>query len=84
MLSKHYIARFTPAFQLATKQAIRNASSTKLTSASSASTATAVKSDSTDRHNKLTEKSRNIFKREHVYGAHNYHPLPVAIEKAKG
>ena len=25
-----------------------------------------------------------VFKREDKYGAHNYHPLPVAISKAKG
>ena len=34
--------------------------------------------------NKIGEKSEAIFKREDKYGAHNYHPLPVAIEKAKG
>lgn len=25
-----------------------------------------------------------IFEREAKYGAHNYHPLPVALEKGKG
>ena len=34
--------------------------------------------------NKIGEKSENIFKREDKFGAHNYHPLPVAIEKANG
>ncbi|CAH1258157.1 ornithine aminotransferase, mitochondrial-like [Branchiostoma lanceolatum] len=29
-------------------------------------------------------KSEDIFKREDQYGAHNYHPLPVALSKAKG
>lgn len=34
--------------------------------------------------NKIGEKSEKIFQREDKYGAHNYHPLPVAISKAKG
>ncbi len=34
--------------------------------------------------NKIGAKSDAIFQREDKYGAHNYHPLPVAIEKAKG
>lgn len=34
--------------------------------------------------NKLGQKSDAVFKREDKYGAHNYHPLPVAIERAKG
>ncbi len=33
---------------------------------------------------KFGEKSEFIFKREEKYGAHNYHPLPVALEKASG
>ncbi|XP_023234467.1 ornithine aminotransferase, mitochondrial-like [Centruroides sculpturatus] len=28
--------------------------------------------------------SQKIFEREEKYGAHNYHPIPVAIQKAKG
>lgn len=28
--------------------------------------------------------SQEVFKREDKYGAHNYHPLPVALSKAKG
>lgn len=28
--------------------------------------------------------SEYIFERESKYGAHNYHPLPVALERAKG
>ena len=32
----------------------------------------------------IGEKSEFVFKREDRYGAHNYHPLPVAIERAKG
>ncbi len=34
--------------------------------------------------NLANQKSNFIFEREDKYGAHNYHPLPVAIEKAKG
>jgi ornithine--oxo-acid transaminase len=32
----------------------------------------------------IGHKSELIFAREDKYGAHNYHPLPVAISKAKG
>ena len=28
--------------------------------------------------------SDEIFKRENKYGAHNYHPIPVALSKGKG
>lgn len=28
--------------------------------------------------------SGQIFKREDKFGAHNYHPLPVALERGKG
>lgn len=28
--------------------------------------------------------SQQVFEREDKYGAHNYHPLPVALTKAKG
>ena len=28
--------------------------------------------------------SEAVFSREDKYGAHNYHPIPVAIERAKG
>ncbi|KAK3094678.1 hypothetical protein FSP39_004821 [Pinctada imbricata] len=31
-----------------------------------------------------TEKSKNIFKREDKYGAHNYAPIQVALSKGKG
>lgn len=31
-----------------------------------------------------TQKSKDVFAREDKYGAHNYHPLPVALEKAEG
>jgi ornithine--oxo-acid transaminase len=34
--------------------------------------------------NKQTAKSEAVFQREEKFGAHNYHPLPVAIERAKG
>jgi len=29
-------------------------------------------------------KSQAIFEREDKFGAHNYHPLPVALSRAKG
>lgn len=28
--------------------------------------------------------SEDIYTREDKYGAHNYHPLPVALERGKG
>ena len=28
--------------------------------------------------------SQEIFDRENKYGAHNYHPIPVALNKGKG
>ncbi|KAH9518480.1 hypothetical protein Btru_016910 [Bulinus truncatus] len=33
---------------------------------------------------KIGFKSEQVFNREDKYGAHNYHPLPVAIQRAKG
>jgi hypothetical protein len=33
---------------------------------------------------KIGEASEKIFAREDRYGAHNYHPLPVALCKGKG
>lgn len=32
----------------------------------------------------LSTKSQAIFEREEKYGAHNYHPLPVALSRAQG
>lgn len=32
----------------------------------------------------LGPKSQAIFRREDKHGAHNYHPLPVALSRAKG
>ena len=32
----------------------------------------------------IGKNSEEIFKREDKYGAHNYHPLPVALSKASG
>ena len=32
----------------------------------------------------IGEKSQSIFHREDKYGAHNYGPLPVALERAEG
>ncbi|CAL8087134.1 unnamed protein product [Calicophoron daubneyi] len=37
-----------------------------------------------DAPRKLTSLSEKIFKREEKYGAHNYHPLPVALTRGKG
>lgn len=33
---------------------------------------------------KKTITSESVFQRENKYGAHNYHPLPVALSKAQG
>ncbi|XP_013107431.2 ornithine aminotransferase, mitochondrial [Stomoxys calcitrans] len=35
-------------------------------------------------HNIRQLNSQQVFEREDKYGAHNYHPLPVALTKAKG
>lgn len=32
----------------------------------------------------ITAKSQAVFDRESKYGAHNYHPLPVAINRGEG
>ena len=63
------------------KAAVRSASSTKINTAASASTKVKAGEATT---NKIGQKSEYVFAREDKYGAHNYHPLPVAIEKAKG
>ena len=56
---------------------------TKVTNVGRSNTETSVKLKE-DKQIKIGEKSENVFAREDKYGAHNYHPLPVAIEKAKG
>lgn len=56
--------------------AIRSASSTKTNNASAKA--------QPEKKSKIGSKSESVFAREDKYGAHNYHPLPVAIEKAKG
>lgn len=33
---------------------------------------------------KTTTTSEAVFERENRYGAHNYHPLPVALSRAQG
>ncbi|KAF8563989.1 hypothetical protein P879_05742 [Paragonimus westermani] len=40
--------------------------------------------DWTDSVRKQTSRSEKIYTREEKYGAHNYHPLPVALSKGKG
>src|SRR6187402_3998907 len=32
----------------------------------------------------LSSKSENLIEKENKYGAHNYHPLPVVLEKGEG
>jgi len=32
----------------------------------------------------MDRKSEDVFRRENKYGAHNYHPLPVALAKGQG
>jgi ornithine--oxo-acid transaminase len=34
--------------------------------------------------NKSSTSSQQIFEREEKYGAHNYHPIPVALSRGKG
>ncbi|KAF5401594.1 Ornithine--oxo-acid transaminase [Paragonimus heterotremus] len=40
--------------------------------------------DWADSIRKQTSLSEKIYSREDKYGAHNYHPLPVALSKGKG
>ena len=55
-----------------------NASRTSLVSMRSTVTSTA----SSSKKKRLT--SQEVYDREDKFGAHNYHPLPVAIDKASG
>ena len=49
------------------------------------STSSSFKEKDTDHEVRtIGKKSEMIFSREHKYGAHDYHPIPVAIAKAKG
>ena len=34
--------------------------------------------------NLIIMKAEDFIKREHKYGAHNYHPLPVVLERGEG
>lgn len=36
------------------------------------------------KHNKNGITSKSVFEREDKYGAHNYHPIPVALTRAQG
>ena len=63
------------------KAAIRSASSTKINTAANPSAKVQTEKKTAS---KIGAKSEKVFTREDKYGAHNYHPLPVAIEKAKG
>lgn len=44
----------------------------------------AINAASETKQNKTAITSRMVFDREDKYGAHNYHPLPVALTKAQG
>ena len=35
-------------------------------------------------HQTLSSKSQVLIEKENKYGAHNYHPLPVVLEKGEG
>lgn len=41
-------------------------------------------SSSSNTSSPLNNKSEAIFEREHKHGAHNYHPLPVALSRGQG
>jgi ornithine--oxo-acid transaminase len=81
MLSKYNVRLVTHLFNK--NVLIRNASSTTKKNSPSASAKQELKEESAVRI-KVGAKSEEIFKREDKYGAHNYHPIPVAIERAKG
>ena len=58
------------------------ASSPLLTSRSKATQVSAVTAE--DMELTMGVESQAVFKREEKHGAHNYHPLPVALCRAKG
>lgn len=58
-------------------------SSVQVQSSRSVSITSTSKATATASSPKVTS-SKQVFDREDKYGAHNYHPLPVAIEKASG
>lgn len=80
MLSKYNVRLATSLFNKSVQ--LRNASSTTQKNSASASAKQELKEETT--RIKVGAKSEAIFKREDKYGAHNYHPIPVAIERAKG
>lgn len=49
-----------------------------------ASTASDSKAEHQKSEEKLSEKAKFFVDREDKYGAHNYHPLPVVIDRAEG
>ena len=34
--------------------------------------------------NSISPRTRHFLEKEEMYGAHNYHPLPVVLTKGKG
>jgi ornithine--oxo-acid transaminase len=48
------------------------------------SSSTAPKTSNVSASYAIGERSQEVFDREDKYGAHNYHPLPVALCKAEG
>lgn len=77
----NFLNRIKPNSELVVNH-VRNFAS--ITNSSSAAASAATKNPSASAKNKIGEKSEFVFKREDKYGAHNYHPLPVAIERAFG
>ena len=63
-------------------QSWAKASSPLLTSRSKATQVSAATAE--DMELTMGAESQAVFKREEKHGAHNYHPLPVALCRAKG
>ena len=63
-------------------QSWAKASSLQLSSRSKATQVSAATAE--DMELTMGVESQAVFDREAKYGAHNYHPLPVALCKAKG
>lgn len=57
---------------------------TQLTRHVSKSSRTSAAATQTQRKTTDTSASQQVFDREARYGAHNYHPLPVALSEGKG
>ena len=79
IVTKNFLSKLTLNNVKITQTALASTSSSKSNAAAASATKVSTKGQ-----NKIGKKSEEIFQREDKYGAHNYHPLPVAITRANG